>query len=161
MTIGAQRPAFCTVNLAHVDLDPRSGVQIDKLRASLYTKLNRQFCAERSEVAESITSCQPMGRKHPSLNRYQQQRRWINRSVIASVGISGRCKDGPFRSIRCPSVMDSATSLRCARNDVFLLTVLKRCLSLAKKFPASTRFDESKATAASMIPRVAANDPWS
>ncbi len=54
MTIGAQRPAFCTVNLAHVDLDPRSGVQIDKLRASLYTKLNRQFCAERSEVAESI-----------------------------------------------------------------------------------------------------------
>ena len=65
MTIGAQRPAFCTVNLAHVDLDPRSGVQIDKLRASLYTKLNRQFCDSRSEAAESITDRQRVERNRP------------------------------------------------------------------------------------------------
>ena len=37
----------------------------------------------------------------------------------------GGCKDGPFRFVGCPRVMDSATSLRCARNDIFL----RRCLS--------------------------------
>ena len=49
------------------------------------------------------------------------------RAPLRGRGI-GLCKDGPFRSVRCPSVMDSATSLRCARNDVFLLTVLTRWL---------------------------------